>query len=120
MSRHNCIPFLHPPRGLRFVGISFSDEATCDLDEKMVADFHRKVSVHFSQRKTVKNVDDPVHAWWQEKGEVERRALKWKGVMQSLSENVSAAVNQAQTPKSGSKSAGRRPTLPDLEVGDTM
>lgn len=68
----------------------------------------------------VKAVDDLVHAWWQEKAEVERRALKWKGVMQSLSENVSAAVNQAQTPKSGSKNGGRRPTLPDLEVGDTF
>ncbi|CAL8468383.1 g7923 [Coccomyxa elongata] len=56
----------------------------------------------------------------EEKAEVERRAVKWKGVMQSLSENVSAAVTQAQTPKSGSKNGGRRPTLPDLEVGDPV
>ncbi len=85
----------------------------------MLRDSYRKMSVQCNQ-KVHKAVDDPVHGWWQEKAEVERRAVKWKGVMQSLSENVTAAVSQAQTPKSGSKSGGRRPTLPDLEVLDTV
>lgn len=53
---------------------------------------------------------------WQDHAEEQQRATKWKSMMEVISSNVNSAYNQAQTPKSESKSGTGRLRLPDLEV----
>lgn len=53
---------------------------------------------------------------WQEHAEEQLRATKWKSMMEVISSNVNTAYNQAQTPKSESKSGTGRLRLPDLEI----
>ncbi|KAK9915231.1 hypothetical protein WJX75_006495 [Coccomyxa subellipsoidea] len=49
--------------------------------------------------------------------EEQQRATKWKSTMEVISSNMNTAYNQAQTPKSESKSGTGRLRLPDLEIG---